>query len=207
MTVQTNGNAAAVAKFARSLVGIHETPAHSNDGPGVHTIQSVTGAYRAPWCVSTVQFIVRHVLGFTIADRTANAYYLAAYAEKHGWTIPKPVVGAAVVYHLGAGHAGTVVQVNRGGAFLAVEGNEGDAVRLVERDPRGVKCTFILHPELRKAKPAPKPKPTPPAKPAALAVQGPKGGTIIRAGSVSRVAGVLPALVRKLGRVTITKGR
>lgn len=204
MTVKGNAKAAAVAKFARSLVGIHETPDGSNDGPGVHTIQSSTGAYRAAWCVSTVQFILKHVLGFTIADKTANAYYLADYAERHGWTIAKPVVGAAVVYHLGAGHAGTVVQVNKGGTFLAVEGNEGNAVKLVPRDPRGVKCTFILHPELRAgAKPKPKPAPVAPT----LSVTGPKGGAIIRRGSAARVAGVLPALVRKLGRVTVAKGK
>lgn len=146
---------AAIVAYAHELVGIHEVPAHSNSGPiqqhaaGVHVIQSATGAYYAPWCVSTVQYIWRHVLGSTWANKTANAYYLASYAESHGSVIPHPLVGCAVVYHLGAGHAGTVVGLKPGGLFEAIEGNEADRVALVARDPRHIRCTFILRPELR----------------------------------------------------------
>lgn len=153
-TVATKHRAAIVA-YAHELVGIHEVPPHMNEGPiqqhgaGVTMIQSSTGAYRAPWCVSTVQYIWLHVLGTTWANRTANAYYLASYAKIHGAVIPSPLAGCAVVYHLGAGHAGTVVRVNVNGTFDAIEGNEADAVRLVNRDPRHIRCTFILRPELR----------------------------------------------------------
>lgn len=134
-----------IIQEAHALLGIHEVPAHSNDGPDVHRIQSATGAYRAPWCVSTVQFIVKAVTGHTIADDTANVYYLADFGARHGWTRPKPVVAGPVCYHVGAGHAGTVVQVLGDGSFYAVEGNEGDAVRLMHRDPHSLPCTF-LHP-------------------------------------------------------------
>lgn len=133
---------------AHRLLGIHEVPAHSNDGPGVHTIQSATGAYRAPWCVSTVQYIVKAVLGHTIADDTANAYYLADYGIAHGWHVARPAVGGPVVYRIGAGHAGTVVQTLSDGTFYAIEGNEGDAVRLMHRDPRTLGCVFLKPPYL-----------------------------------------------------------
>jgi hypothetical protein len=135
---------------AHSIVGIHEEPPHSNSGPGVHVIQSATGAYNTYWCVSTVQYIWKKAGLGTWANSTAGAYYLAEYAAEHGCVTPKPVAGCAVVYHIGNGHAGTVVDVNKfTGTFTAIEGNEADAVRLVQRNPRSLRCTFILRPELR----------------------------------------------------------
>lgn len=138
-----------IVAAAMRLVGIREVPTRSNWGPGVRAIQSATGAYRAPWCVSTVQSIWKRVLGSTWAQDTANAYFLADYARQHGATILHPIPGCAVVYHLGDGHAGTVVSVLRDGRFWAVEGNWGDAVVHILRDPRSIPCTFILRPELR----------------------------------------------------------
>lgn len=141
---------AAVVAEAHALLGIHEIPPHSNFGPDVHRLQSATGAYGAPWCVSTIQYIWRQVLGSTWASATANAYRLAEYAHTHGAVIPRPVAGCAVVYHVGAGHAGTVVNAAKvGSIFAAVEGNEADAVRQVTRDSQHIPCTFILRPELR----------------------------------------------------------
>lgn len=139
---------AAVVKEARSLVGIREVPMGSNSGTDVHRIQSATHAYNAPWCVSTVQYIWLKVLGTTWAEDTANAYFLANFAKESGRVIAKPVPGCAVVYHIGAGHAGTVVDVQSPQSFHAVEGNEADAVRLVQRSTMALACTFILRPEL-----------------------------------------------------------
>lgn len=137
-----------VVKFAHTLVGIHEVPPHSNSGPQVREIQSATGAYGAPWCVSTVQYIWKHVLGTTWAKDTANAYYLAEFAHESGRVIPRPIPGCAVVYHIGSGHAGTVVAYGGADTFSAVEGNEEDAVNVVLRDLRHIGCTFIMRPEL-----------------------------------------------------------
>lgn len=134
--------------FAHSLLGIHEIPDGSNDGPGVKMLQSSTGAFKAPWCVSTVQYIAQNVLGHTIADDTANAYYLASWATKHGLTVPRPALGF-VVYHIGQGHAGSVVKLHTDGTFDAIEGNEGNAVRLMHRDPKSISCTFIVPPKLK----------------------------------------------------------
>jgi len=139
-----------IVMFAHTLVGITEVPDGSNDGPRVREIQSATGAYHAPWCVSTIQRIWKVVLGSTWADDTAGAYYLADYATRHGCVLPGPVAGCAVVYHIGSGHAGTVVAVGRFGSFTAIEGNEGNAVRIMQRNKRQIPCTFILRPELRR---------------------------------------------------------
>lgn len=137
-----------VIREAISLVGIHEVPSGSNNGESVHRLQSSTGAYNAPWCVSTVQYIWKQALGSTWANNTAGAYFLEAFAREHKRTIPKPVPGCAVVYRMGDGHAGTVVKVYRDGTFDAVEGNWGDAVVRIHRNPRTIPCTFIMRQEL-----------------------------------------------------------
>lgn len=146
---------AAIVAYAHELVGIHEVPPHSNTGPvqqhaaGVRVIQSATGAYYAPWCVSTVQYIWKQVLGSTWANHTAGVYYLIDYARSHGAVIPHPLAGCAVGYEIGAGHAGTVIDVYPDGTFDAIEGNHADRVGIVRRDPKHLTCVCILRPELR----------------------------------------------------------
>lgn len=137
--------ASETAKFARTLIGIHEEGG-PNEGASVRKIQASTGAFGEPWCVSTIQYICLHVDGQTIANKTAGAYYLRSYAEKAGWTVPHPKVGAFVVYEIGEGHAGTVVTLFKNGTFDAVEGNYANAVELVLRDPKETECTFIVPP-------------------------------------------------------------
>lgn len=139
----------AVVREAMRLVGIREQPMGSNSGPQVHMIQTSTGAFGAPWCVSTIQYVWQKTLGSTWANDTAGAYYLADYAQQHGAVIPHPVAGCAVVYHLGDGHAGTVVMANHNGTFWAVEGNWGNEVVHILRDPHQIPCTFILREELK----------------------------------------------------------
>lgn len=138
-----------VVTAARKLLGVHEVPMGSNEGPAVHRIQSSTGAYGAPWCVSFVQYVWFECFKHYLADRSANAYYFADWAGREALTIPQPVVGCPVVYHLGDGHMGIVASVRGDGSFDAIEGNEGDAVRWVLRYPSQVPCTFVLPDDLK----------------------------------------------------------
>jgi hypothetical protein len=137
-----------ILNVAHGLLGVHEIPDGSNYGPAVRRIQASTGAFHTPWCVSTIQYIVKQAVGHTIAADTANAYALAAFGAKNGWVRPQPVLAGPVVYHIGHGHAGTVVAVHSDGTFDAIEGNEGNAVRLVHRDPAAIRCTFLQPPYL-----------------------------------------------------------
>lgn len=152
---RTDGNSrgakrrAAVVAYSRTLVGIREVPTHSNDGPAVHRIQSSTGAYRAPWCVSTVQYEDIHVLGSTWANKTAGVYYYLDFARAHGCLVSKPLPGDVVAYLIGNGHMGRIVNVHRDGTLDAVEGNHTDGCYLVPRNPRWVPCRFIRRPEYR----------------------------------------------------------
>lgn len=140
---------AAVVAYSYTLVGIREVPAHSNDGPAVRRIQSSTGAYGEPWCVSTVQYEDLHVLGSTWANRTAGVYQYLDYARSKGCLVAKPLPGDVVAYLIGAGHMGRVVAVHADGTFLAVEGNHSDSVAIVPRSPSQVPCRFIRRPEYR----------------------------------------------------------
>lgn len=146
---------AAIVAYALSLDGIYEVPAHMNKGPaqkhgvGVTIIQSSTGAYGLPWCVSTRQYIDLHVLGSTWANKTAGVYPYINYAKAHGAVVHSPIAGCAVGYEIGAGHFGTVVKVYKDGTFDALEGNHSDRVGVVRRDPKHLTCVFILRPELR----------------------------------------------------------
>jgi hypothetical protein len=141
----------AVVAFSHTLVGIREMPpgSHSNDGPAVRIIQRATGAYRAPWCVSTVQHEDLHVLGSTYANRTAGVYQYLEYAQHHGHTVPRPLPGDVVAYLIGNGHMGRVIHVYANGSFDAIEGNHSDACAIVHRDPRYLTCRFIRRPEYR----------------------------------------------------------
>lgn len=149
---------AKVIKEARGLLGVHEIPNGSNRGPAVETIQHSTGAIGEPWCVSYLQYVWHWAFGEYLADRTANAYYLADWAKRMGYVIPQPVVGGLVVYLIGDGHCGIVASVRGGGEFDALEGNEANAVRWMLRDPAKIQCTFILPPALL-AKATPKAAP------------------------------------------------
>jgi hypothetical protein len=88
------------------------------------------------------------VTGHTIADDTANVYYLADYGARHQWVRLVPILGGPVCYRIGQGHAGTVVHILPDGSFYAVEGNEGNAVRLMHRSSRQIPCTFLYPPYL-----------------------------------------------------------
>lgn len=132
-----------VLAIARGELGVCEAPMGSNDGTGVRRFQAVTGAYRAPWCASFVQFVLTRAGIGPIANRSAGAYYIGDYARSHGWTIPQPRIGAVVVYRIGQGHIGLVERVYQDGSFDAIEGNEGNAVRRVRRHRSIVYCYFV----------------------------------------------------------------
>lgn len=50
-----------VMRVATAQVGVREYPPSSNTGPQVTKFQSVTGAYKAPWCASFVSWCYRRV--------------------------------------------------------------------------------------------------------------------------------------------------
>ncbi len=134
-----------VLAVARAEIGVHEIPDGSNDGPRVRTYQSVTGAYRAPWCASYVQWVLRTAKYGTIADRSATVFYITHYAYTHGWShaIAKP--GALVGFLNDQGHIGIVERVTAHG-FYSIEGNHSNQVAEVYRRIGEVPMVFIWLP-------------------------------------------------------------
>lgn len=119
---------------AESQVGVHEIPWGSNDGPTVRIYQSATGAYRAAWCASFVQWDLRVAGVGTIADRSAGVYYIVDWARRNTWLRSTPAAGALVAYvsytgriRVVSGHIGIVERVTRDG-FWTIEGNSSNAV-------------------------------------------------------------------------------
>jgi hypothetical protein len=116
-------------------IGVHEIPDGSNDSPRIRVYQSVTGAFRAPWCASFQMWALRVArLGFpktawagAIADDSAGVFYIVQWARAHGWlrATPKPGYLVAFVDHLG--HIGLVERVFYSG-FNSLEGNASNQV-------------------------------------------------------------------------------
>lgn len=143
---------------AKKYIGIREDPMGTNSGYWVRRFQSATGAFRAPWCVSFLQYVSKQVLGYTIADDTAGVFYLVNWARKHGFLRAVPSPGDYIAFLWGAGHIGIVSKVTSE-YIETIEGNAANQV-LVRRRPVHGNYAFVLvsgttdHPM-----PLPKPRP------------------------------------------------
>ncbi len=122
--------------IARSYVGVREQPLGSNDGPTVRIFQASTGAYRAPWCVSYLQHVIRKARAFgsiapgvgrLIADGSAGVFYVVGWARNRGWLRSSPLPGDLVAFMDRLGHIGIIESTGRGG-FTSIEGNASDSV-------------------------------------------------------------------------------
>lgn len=149
----------------------------SNDGYWVRRFQSATGAYRAPWCMSFLQYVIRNVLGYTIADGTAGVFYCVGWARKHGLLKPVAEPGLLVAFLWGAGHIGIVESVN-GDSMTTIEGNAANSVLRRTRPARG-DYAFILVPGTTDAPP---PKPKPKYVPRFQVITSENGHTVVRVG-------------------------
>jgi uncharacterized protein (TIGR02594 family) len=180
-------------------LGVRESPNGSNDGAQVRRYQSITGAYRAPWCASFVQWVLTSCQVGPIANRTASAYYMGDYARSHGWTRPTPAPGCVVVYHIGQGHVGIVEKPSANGTFFAIEGNENNGVNRVLRRMSEVYCIFTV--------PGTKPKPRRVQVPRFEVVSSSGGHAQVRAvwGKWSKVGPQIPRLAAKYRDVRVRR--
>ena len=186
-----------IAKAA-SQVGVHEVPDGSNDGPGVRVFQAVTGAFRAPWCASFVQWVLRGCGVGPIANDSAGAYYIGDWARSHGLTIAKPEPGCVAVYHEGQGHIGIVQEIVPGG-FYAIEGNYSNSVSRVRRDLTNIYCLFRV--------PGVTPKPRTVWLPRFEIVGSRSGHAVVfvKLGKWSKVGPQIPSLVAKFRDVRVRR--
>lgn len=119
--------AARVIKLAQGELGCREFPDGSNYSRCIHKFQSITGAFRAPWCASFTQWLYWDSGFGTFADRSAGVFYIVGYGRSRGWlrTFPKP--GWLVAFMDRRGHIGIVERVVKGGLW-SIEGNASNRV-------------------------------------------------------------------------------
>jgi hypothetical protein len=145
VTVQPTPCTSRIIATAEQEIGVHEQPDGSNDGARIRTYQSVTGAYRAPWCASFVQWVLKTAGYGTIADRSATVFYITDYAYTHGWSHAIARPGALVGFLNDQGHIGIVKSVTAHG-FYSIEGNHSNRVAEVYRRIGEVPMVFIWLP-------------------------------------------------------------
>jgi hypothetical protein len=137
-TGETPGARALAA--AQSEIGAAEYPPGSNDGPRIPTYRSaVAGSMAgAPWCAYFVSWAAAQA-GAPIGDGGSGLGSVAQirdWASRAGRLLPgttTPQPGDLVLF--GDRHVGLVESANPDGSLTTVEGNEGDAVRRVQRSP------------------------------------------------------------------------
>jgi hypothetical protein len=125
---------------AQGEIGAAEYPPGSNDGPRIPTYRSaVAGSMAgAPWCAFFVSWAAAQA-GAPIGDGGSGLGSVAQirdWASRAGRLLPgttTPQPGDLVLF--GDRHVGLVESANPDGSLTTVEGNEGDAVRRVQRSP------------------------------------------------------------------------
>lgn len=119
---------------AQREVGVKEEPAGSNYGPRVSQYESVTGAFREPWCASFVQWCFKQAgMPQPFMSKSAYVPFILDEAKKAGWVVPAAKVepGDLVCFDWDHNsvpdHIGFVTtRVNSHGEFNTVEGNTAE---------------------------------------------------------------------------------
>ena len=116
-----------LVSVARAELGVHEVPDGSNYGPRVSVYESVTRAYRAPWCASFLQFVLKTAGVGTIDNRSASVFNIVQWAHQRTLLHALPKPGSLVAYLRNLGHIGLVESVTKRG-FYSIEGNTSNGV-------------------------------------------------------------------------------
>lgn len=149
-------------KVATGELGVKEHPAGSNDGPRVREYQSVTGAYREPWCASFCTWAYKEVGVWLQGYNTAYvpSWVQTARGQRNGLRVVSYAdvrPGDCVAYdwqHDGTADHIEIVETppNAAGDFVAVGGNttqendkngdqsNGGCVARRHRNTRDVAC-------------------------------------------------------------------
>jgi len=141
---------------AEKWEGIHESPAHSNRGPGVPGVSwfeqhDFVAGDGYPWCV-TLCLSAYAECGHPLPYRTPGAWALLDWHKQHtpGWVVTAPSrlkPGAVCIWKEGSGHASLFKSYNATARTITtVDGNWNDSVQLVVH-PAGMLKGAIVVPE------------------------------------------------------------
>ena len=126
---------------AQEAIGITESPAGSNDGPGLAIFRSAVAGSEAgqPWCATFASWAARQAgtpLG-SAGQGIASVQGISDWAAQTKRLQPPsamPSPGDLVLF--GSHHIGVVESVNADGTLTTVEGNYRNSVQHVHRSPR-----------------------------------------------------------------------
>jgi len=126
---------------AQKAIGITESPAGSNDGPGLTIFRSAVAGAEAgqPWCATFASWAARQAgtpLG-SAGQGIASVQGISDWAAETRRLQPPSVMpspGDLVLF--GSHHIGVVESVNADGTLTTVEGNYRNSVQHVHRSPR-----------------------------------------------------------------------
>lgn len=203
----------ATLKWARSQVGVHESPDGSNRGPVQHSNPKGGVSYYEsfdfiigdgyPWCVSFIQAAWAAGGKHALPYKTAGSWDLWNWAKRVGWSMEstKAVPGDIIVFNEGAGHA-AILETHGGSVVHTIDGNWGDGVAKVTHSIGHV-VGAVHVPEAKQRPPAPKPF--------WLIVTSASGKRVVvfsKFATEKKILGLLPRLFKKYGRagVTIQRG-
>jgi surface antigen len=125
---------------AESQIGQSEQPPGSNDGPAIATYRTAVAGAQAgePWCAYFVSWAAQQA-GTPIGSDGQGLGSVAGitdWAQQNGRLLPAsatPQAGDLILF--GTRHVGIVKSVNPDGTLTTVEGNHGNAVQQVTRNP------------------------------------------------------------------------
>lgn len=126
--------------WAQGQIGQAEQPPGSNDGPAIAGYRSAVAGAQAgqPWCAYFVSWAAAQA-GSPLGDSGQGIGWVDGikdWAQRNGKLLPAgapPQAGDVILY--GGRHVGIVETVAADGSMTTVEGNEGDAVKRVNRSP------------------------------------------------------------------------
>jgi hypothetical protein len=145
---------AKVLAKVESWEGIHESPAHSNRGPGIPGVSffeehDFVAGEGYPWCVCTV-LSAYELCGHKLPYLTPGAWALLAWHEQHtpSWVVHAPnklTPGCICVWNEGSGHASTFKSYDaKRKVIVTVDGNWGAQVQQVEHPVSQLRGAIIV---------------------------------------------------------------
>jgi hypothetical protein len=154
---------------AEGWKGIHESPAHSNRGPGVPGVSwfeshDFVAGDGYPWCV-TMCLSAYAECGHPLPYRTPGAWALLAWHQAHtpGWIVTAPAKlkpGAICIWKEGSGHASIFKSYDATAKTITtIDGNWNDAVQQAVHPVAMLKGAIVVPDTAKQVVPVVKAKP------------------------------------------------
>ena len=118
-----------LAAYHCDVLGVHEEPKGSNDGPWVRKYLRAAGiGFPAPWCAAFVTYLLKQCGYKDFPNRPASVLMWSRWVEAKEKNVAEPKRGD-LIYFLnanGTGHIGIVLERRADGTCRTIEANTND---------------------------------------------------------------------------------